>query len=541
MNTAITIGEMFIYLVPFTDKSMEKPRPVLVVSGPNSKGDFMVIAGSFKIQQWNEKHQIVISPDDLQTGRLNNSIIFPCSKQLVARPKFFAAKIGKLQPVKIEQILRMLAAYQVENFYKTCYQQTKQKHFIPRETYIPASGKVLDEKELVNMLEASMDMWLTTGRFNDRFEKKLAEFVGVKHALTVNSGSSANLLAVSALTSPKLGSRRLKPGDEVITAAAGFPTTVAPIVQNKLVPVFVDVELGTYNIDVNQLEQAVSEKTKAIFLAHTLGNPFDIDAVLATAKKHNLWVIEDNCDALGSKYRGKYTGTFGHIATCSFYPAHHITMGEGGAVLTNDSELYKLLLSFRDWGRDCWCPPGKDNTCGSRFNQQHGNLPFGYDHKYVYSHLGYNLKITDMQAAVGLAQLEKLPGFIAQRQQNYQLLYDGLKDLEEFLILPRATEHSEPSWFGFLITIREDAPFNRNQLIEHLEQNKIGTRLLFAGNILKQPVFTESNIEYRVVGDLQNTDIIMENTFWIGLWPGLSAEMIEYMVEEIKKVLGVKF
>ncbi|MCL0080828.1 lipopolysaccharide biosynthesis protein RfbH [Peptococcaceae bacterium] len=433
----------------------------------------------------------------------------------------------------MEMITRKIVKEKSKHYYKKLYKPVQQKQFTPGQTYIPPSGKVLDEKELVNMLDASMDMWLTTGRFNDQFEKKLAAFIGVKHALTVNSGSSANLLAVAALTSPKLGSRRLKPGDEVITVAAGFPTTVAPIVQNKLVPVFVDVELGTYNIDVNQLEQAVSEKTKAIFLAHTLGNPFDIDAVLAIAKKHHLWVIEDNCDALGSKYRGKYTGTFGHIATCSFYPAHHITMGEGGAVLTNDSELYKLLLSFRDWGRDCWCPPGKDNTCGSRFNQQHGELPLGYDHKYVYSHLGYNLKITDMQAAVGLAQLEKLPGFIAQRQQNFQLLYEGLKDLQEFLILPQTTEHSEPSWFGFLITINSKPKITRNQLVKHLEQNKIGTRLLFAGNILKQPVFTESNIEYRVVGDLKNTNIIMENTFWIGVWPGLTGEMIEYMVEII--------
>ena len=436
-----TFGKVFKVKWPFTDWGGFKYRPALAVSDPNKFGDieFLFITSQDKKIS---SGIIPISEKDFAKNSLPRESFLHLDKMILLNQSVCEKEVTEMTSVFMEMITRKIVKEKSKHYYQKNYKPVQQKQFTPGQTYIPPSGKVLDEKELVNMLDASMDMWLTTGRFNDRFEKKLAAFIGVKHALTVNSGSSANLLAVSALTSPKLGSRRLKPGDEVITVAAGFPTTVAPIVQNKLVPVFVDVELGTYNIDVNQLEQAVSEKTKAIFLAHTLGNPFDIDAVLAIAKKHNLWVIEDNCDALGSKYRGKYTGTFGHIATCSFYPAHHITMGEGGAVLTNDSELYKLLLSFRDWGRDCWCPPGKDNTCGSRFNQQHGELPFGYDHKYVYSHLGYNLKITDMQAAVGLAQLEKLPGFIAQRQQNFQLLYEGLKDLEEFLILPRATEHS---------------------------------------------------------------------------------------------------
>lgn len=424
---------------------------------------------------------------------------------------------------------------EVKNYYREI--KNKEKSFIPGETYIPPSGKVLDEDDLINLIDASLDMWLTSGRYAKEFEKQFAEFLGIRYCSLVNSGSSANLIAISALTSYKLGDRRLKPGDEVITVAAGFPTTIAPIIQNRLVPVFIDVELGTYDYDVNQIEKAISDKTKAIFMAHTLGNPFNLDKVMELAKRYNLWVIEDNCDALGAKYREKYTGTYGHIATFSFYPAHHITMGEGGAVVTDDPELHKIILSYRDWGRDCWCPPGKDNTCGRRFSQQHGDLPFGYDHKYVYSHLGYNLKVTDMQAAIGLSQLKKLPEFIRKRQENYKLLYDGLRDLENYFILPKATENSEPSWFGFPITIKEDVPFNRNHLISYLENNKIGTRLLFAGNILRQPAFTNNDIEYRVVGDLKNTDIIMEKTFWIGVWPGINEVIINYMIKKINKCI----
>lgn len=412
------------------------------------------------------------------------------------------------------------------------YKQDQQRiEFIPGKTYIPASGKVVDECDLTNLIDASLDMWLTSGRYGDKFEKELSKFLGVKYTSLVNSGSSANLLAVSALTSHKLGKRRLKKGDEVITVAAGFPTTVAPIIQNGLIPVFVDVELRTYNIKVDDLEKALSEKTRAIIVAHTLGNPFDLNKIIEFAKKHDLWIIEDNCDALGSKYDGKYTGTFGHISTYSFYPAHHITMGEGGAVVTNDVQLHNIIRSIRDWGRDCICPPGKDNCCGHRFTQQHGELPMGYDHKYVYSHFGYNLKATDMQAAIGVSQLKKLPGFIEKRRENFQKLYEGLKKLSDFLILPEPTKRTEPSWFGFPITIKENDEYTRNNLIQFLEERKIGTRLLFAGNILKQPLFTETSLEYRVVTELKNTDLIMKNTFWIGVWPGINDKQIQYILE----------
>lgn len=420
----------------------------------------------------------------------------------------------------------------VVDYYKQDQQRTE---FIPGKTYIPASGKVVDECDLTNLIDASLDMWLTSGRYGDKFEKELSKFLGVKYTSLVNSGSSANLLAVSALTSHKLGKRRLKKGDEVITVAAGFPTTVAPIIQNGLIPVFVDVELRTYNIIVDDLEKALSEKTRAIIVAHTLGNPFDLNKIIEFAKKHDLWIIEDNCDALGSKYDGKYTGTFGHISTYSFYPAHHITMGEGGAVVTNDVQLHNIIRSIRDWGRDCICPPGKDNCCGHRFTQQHGELPMGYDHKYVYSHFGYNLKVTDMQAAIGVSQLKKLPAFIEKRKNNFYKLYEGLRDLNGFLILPEPTKNTEPSWFGFPITIKENNKYTRNSLIQFLEEKKVGTRLLFAGNILKQPLFTENKVEYRVATELKNTDMIMKNTFWIGVWPGIENKQIQYIIKNFKQ------
>ncbi len=407
-----------------------------------------------------------------------------------------------------------------------------EKKFIKGETYIPVSGKVVDEDDLHNLIDASLDMWLTAGRYSDEFEQKFAEFLDVKYCSLVNSGSSANLVAFSALTSYKLGDKRLKPGDEVITVAAGFPTTISPIIQNGLIPVFIDVDLETYDYKVEDIEKAISDKTKAIFMAHTLGNPFNLDKVMELADKYNLWIIEDSCDALGSKYDGKYVGTLGHIGTFSFYPAHHITMGEGGAVVTNNPLLNKLIKSFRDWGRDCICPPGKDNICNNRFSQKYGNLPLGYDHKYVYSHLGYNLKVTDMQAAIGVSQLKKLNLFKEIRNENFNKLYSGLKHLDKYLILPKATLKSEPSWFGFPITLKESDKYDRNDLVKFLELNKIGTRLLFAGNIIKQPVFTENNYTYRVVGDLKNTDIIMNKTFWIGVWPGITSECIDYIVSK---------
>ena len=425
---------------------------------------------------------------------------------------------------KREEILKLS-----REFYR---EKLKNKKIIPGKDYIPVSGKCVDEDDLSNLIDSSLDMWLTAGRYSEEFEKEFPKMINAKYCALVNSGSSANLIALTALTSYKLGEKRLKKGDEVITVAAGFPTTIAPIIQNGLVPVFIDIDLNTYGYDVEEIEKAISKKTKAIFMAHTLGNPFNLDKVLELAQKYNLWIIEDNCDALGAKYKGNYTGTFGHISTFSFYPAHHITMGEGGAVVTNDNKLFNIIKSFRDWGRDCICPTGKDGICGNRFNQKHGDLPMGYDHKYVYSHLGYNLKLTDMQAAIGVSQLKKLPNFIEKRNSNYKRLYEGLKKFEEYLILPIPTENSEPSWFGFPITIRKNEYFNRNDIINYLEKNKIGTRLLFAGNILKQPVFVNDEYIYRKIGNLVNTDKVLLGTFWVGTWPGLDNDCIDYIIDK---------
>jgi CDP-6-deoxy-D-xylo-4-hexulose-3-dehydrase len=408
--------------------------------------------------------------------------------------------------------------------------------FTPGETPVPVSGKVIDGGDVSSMVDSVLDLWFTTGRFAEDFERKLARFVGVRCASLVNSGSSANLLAVSALTSPKLGERRLKPGDEVITVAAAFPTTVNPIIQNRLVPVFVDVTLPSCEIDVSQLEAARSEKTKAVMIAHTLGNVFDLDAVTDFVKKHNLWLIEDCCDALGSTWKGRHVGTFGDIATVSFYPAHHITMGEGGAVLTGKPALQTIIESFRDWGRDCWCHTGKDNTCGKRFEWQLGSLPCGYDHKYTYSHIGYNLKATDMQAALGSSQIEKLPHFIERRRENFRYLYAALKPMEEFLLLPEATPGSDPSWFGFPIGVRKDAPFTREELTRALEAQKIGTRLLFGGNLLRQPAY--EGCEYRAIGDLPNTDFVMNRVFWIGVYPGLTKRMIDFVAATVSAFIA---
>lgn len=410
--------------------------------------------------------------------------------------------------------------------------------FRPGQDPVPASGKVFGAAELVNLVDASLDFWLTTGRYNQAFEKGLAGFLGVKHALTTNSGSSANLLAVSALTSPLLGEKALKPGDEVLTVAAGFPTTVNPILQNGLVPVFVDVQLPTYNVDPDALAKAVSGRTRAIVLAHTLGNPFDVERVLEVARAHDLWVVEDCCDALGSTYGGRKVGTFGHLGTLSFYPAHHITMGEGGAVFTNDPLLRRVVESLRDWGRDCFCPPGKDNTCRKRFDWQLGTLPAGYDHKYTYSHVGYNLKITDMQAAVGLAQLERLPAFIERRKANFAYLRQRLAPLEEALILPEATPGSDPAWFGFPITLRPNVPTRRVDLLRQLSERHVGTRLLFAGNLTRQPYFQGQG--HRVSGDLANSDLITERAFWVGVYPGLDQAMLDFVADQVEAGLAVR-
>ena len=397
---------------------------------------------------------------------------------------------------------------------------------------IPFAGRVFDENELVSLVDSSLDFWLTAGRYANDFEYEFAEFMGTEHCILVNSGSSANLVALSTLTSPQLGDRRLQKGDEVITVAAGFPTTVNPIIQNGLVPVFIDVEVGTYNINVDDLEKAVSSKSRAVMIAHTLGNPFDLGKIMEFVEKHDLFLIEDCCDAVGSTYNGQQVGTFGHLSTVSFYPAHHMTMGEGGAVLTNDDELAKIAVSFRDWGRDCYCAPGSDNTCGRRFSMQYGNLPKGYDHKYVYSNIGYNLKVTDMQAAVGMAQLEKLPKFIRQRKENFRKLKAGLQDYVDYLILPKATENTDPSWFGFPITVKDTAAFTRNELTGYLEKHRVMTRLIFAGNITKQPAYLD--IEQRAIGDLANTDFVMSNTFFIGVYPGIGQPQLEHIFNTFK-------
>lgn len=447
----------------------------------------------------------------------------------------------------MEKLLRNFVKASAKLYYNTIL--NKKRNF----KYIPASGKLLGFEEMANMIDSTLDMWLTAGRFNDTFETEFAKYLGVKYALTTNSGSSANLLAISALTSHKLGERRLKKGDEVITVAAGFPTTVNPIVQNGLVPVFVDCEIDTYNIDVTKIEQAVSDNTRAIFIAHTLGNPFELNKIKEIADKYGLWIIEDSCDALGAEYEGQKAGTIGHIGTYSFYPAHHITMGEGGAVVTNDKELYRILMSFRDWGRDCFCKPGKDDTCKRRFQMQLGNLPYGYDHKYTYSHTGYNLKITDWQAACGVAQLRKLPDFLKKRSENALYMNQKLNDLSKYLILPQVNGNVKPSWFGYLISVKPEAPFTKQALVEYLEKNGVGTRQLFAGNILRQPMFVESEIPMRIGNSdlifsnelnddyyklLPNTDFIMNNTFWVGIFPTLGKKELDKTCDLIHKFIS---
>jgi CDP-6-deoxy-D-xylo-4-hexulose-3-dehydrase len=425
-----------------------------------------------------------------------------------------------------QQILELVVEYTNEAF--------PQKEFIPGETHIPVSGRVFDSTDLQSLVDSSLDFWLTSGRFTNQFEKEFSQFFNIRHTILVNSGSSANLLAVTCLTSPTLGERQLKPGHEVITVATGFPTTVNPILQNNLIPVFVDVDIPTYNIDVTQLEAALSPKTRAVILAHTLGNPFNLQVVSDFCKKNNLWLIEDCCDAVGARFNGQSVGKFGDLSTVSFYPAHHITMGEGGAVLTDNPILKKLVESFRDWGRDCWCEPGKDNTCGKRFEWKLGDLPYGYDHKYTYSHVGYNLKATDMQAAVGVSQLKKLDGFIEQRRANFNYLQEGLSHLQDFLILPQATPNSTPSWFGFPIFVRSEAPFSRDQATHWLDSHKIGTRLLFGGNLIHQPAYQGRN--YRIIGDLKKADEVMHHVFWIGVYPGLTNPMLDYVITKLDQL-----
>jgi CDP-6-deoxy-D-xylo-4-hexulose-3-dehydrase len=428
------------------------------------------------------------------------------------------------------EILNLVKEYQSVKFAK--------KEFVPGETPVRYAGRVFDEKEMMSLVDSCLDFWLTAGRFAEEFESELAAFLDLEYAMLVNSGSSANLCAFSALTSHLLGDKRLKPGDEVISVAAGFPTTVNPIIQNGMIPVFVDVDLGTYNINIEQLKKAISPKTRAIFLAHTLGNAYNLDAIMELVKKHDLWFVEDCCDALGSTYKNKKLGTFGHVASFSFYPAHHITMGEGGAVATNDELIARAVKSIRDWGRDCYCNGGENNTCGKRFTGKYGDLPTGYDHKYVYSHIGYNLKVTDMQAAIGVEQLKKLPEFCQKRRNNFKLWTEGFKKWEDKFILPFATDGADPAWFAYPVTVKENAGFTRTDLTNYLDANKIETRNLFAGNMLKQPAYL--NIEKRVASKLVNTDLIMNNTFFLGTFPGLTKEQIDYTIQKIESFIKSK-
>lgn len=534
MTFEITPGTIYSSYFPFSDPGNKKKRPVLALSGKDENDDVRV--AFITKTQVDEAYGFALDQFDFSGAELKHPSHIRVDKTFNLHVSRIEKPVARLSDKAYERVLRKLVTLDIPNLAAFKY---RDQPFHSGTSIIPPSGKVIGASELTNMVEASLDGWLTTGRFNEAFERRFAEFVGVPHALTTTSGSSANLLAFTALTSPKLGVRALKPGDEVITVAAGFPTTVNPILQNGMVPVFVDVDIPTYNINPNKIEAAVTERTRAIMVAHTLGNPFDLDAVMGVARKHKLWVIEDCCDALGSRYKGQHVGTFGHISTCSFYPAHHITMGEGGMVFTKDGDLRSIIESFRGWGRDCYCGPGCDNTCGKRFSQQLGSLPFGYDHKYTYTHLGYNLKITDMQAACALAQMDRLPGFIEVRKKNFAYLEQRLRSCEEFLILPEATAGSEPSWFGFPITLRESAGTRRVELLTYLDQYKIGTRLLFAGNLTRQPYFEGRN--YRISGELASTDKVMNDTFWTGVHPGLSEDMLEFMVEKIEAYFGVNF
>ena len=534
----LSLGDVVLLDFPDAHQAGGQARPGVVVAVDHEPGygDVQVAYLTTGVDSCAvNPFAVMMGNADLAEGALERDSVARVD-QVITMDSRQCRKVARLGAAKLDEVLRKATRHRVAHYAAHQFAPTA---FVPGVSAIPPAGKVLGEAELQLMVEAALDGWLTTGRFNAEFEQRLAAVLGVQHVSTVNSGSSANLLAFSALTSPRLGERAIQPGDEVIAVAAGFPTTVNPILQCGAIPVFVDVELGTYNIDASRIEEAIGPRTKAIMLAHTLGNPFNLEVVTDLCKQYNLWLIEDCCDALGSTYQGQKVGTFGDIGTLSFYPAHHITMGEGGAVFTSNPELKTIVESFRDWGRDCYCAPGRDNTCGKRFQWQLGDLPVGYDHKYIYTHAGYNLKITDMQAACGLAQLDRLPSFIAARRRNFAVLRERLASCEELLILPEATPHSEPSWFGFPLTLRPEAGVTRVDLLRYLDQYRIGTRLLFAGNLTRQPYF--QGRQYRVSGELVNTDKVMNHTFWIGVYPGLTEDMLDYAATQIETFLGINF
>jgi len=521
---------------PFTDLSKTKARPALAITEPDKFGDIEFVFITTKNVKDAGKN--ISLPDDLlpYKSKVNVEKTYLLNKNIIIK------ELSEVSDEIFKKVLKEITLKNTKNYYDKIHKPKQEQKFIEGESRVNYAGRVFDEKEMVNLVDSSLDFWLTYGDYSKQFEEKLSKYLNVRWSFLVNSGSSANLLAFYALTSHLLKDRRIKRGDEVITVAAAFPTTVAPIIQYGAIPVFVDMELTHFNIDIKQLESALSSKTKAVMIAHTLGNPFNIKAVKEFCDKNNLWLIEDNCDALGSTYDGKYTGTWGDIGTSSFYPPHHMTMGEGGATYTNNPLLKKIMLSMRDWGRDCWCESGVDNTCNYRFSKSFGSLPKGYDHKYVYSNFGFNLKVSDMQAAVGVAQLDKLPSFIEKRRANFKKLYDGLKDLDE-LILVEKQINSDPSWFGFMITLKNNALTTRNKVSQYLEDNNIQTRNLFAGNILKHPLFDHliENEDYRLIGELKNTDKIMSDSFWIGLYPGMGDSEIDYMINSINKIFTKKY
>ncbi|BDA79172.1 LPS biosynthesis protein [Leptospira kobayashii] len=527
-------------LVQKSDKGLGESL-VIAINDPDSNSEFEV----YPLKTIQAENSISIDSKDLQSGEVDSGMYVDLNRSYYLKTDSVLKEVASVKEEYLGVIFKELTLKYSKQHYRAVHLPKKEAEFVPGVSRVTYAGRVFDEEEIVNLIDSSLEFWLTTGRYADEFERGFGRLLGVKNAILVNSGSSANLVAFNTITSPSLKERQFKKGDELITVAAGFPTTVVPAIQYGAVPVFLDITFPTYNIDVSRLEEALSPKTKAVMVAHTLGNPFDLQAVKDFCVKHKLWLIEDNCDALGSRYfyngEWKNTGTIGDIGTSSFYPPHHMTMGEGGAVYMQSSRLKKIAESIRDWGRDCWCPSGKDNTCGKRFNWELGELPEGYDHKYIYSHFGYNLKVTDMQAAIGVAQLKKVSSFVEARSKNWNTLRKGLDDLSEFFILPEPTKNSEPSWFGFLLTIKDGTKFKRKEIVDYLESAGIQTRMLFAGNFLRHPAFDEMRKEktgYRVIGNLENTDKVMNDTFWLGVYPGMKPEMLDFMIQKIRTFVG---